>query len=273
MRLLRPGDGHARGALLNALEAHLRTLRESGRKILAPYLMAGFPSPEVFPDLLRGVIDAGADLLEIGVPFSDPLMDGPVIQRASDVALRAEMRPQTTIRTLESLAPAVPFVYMTYCNPIFAMGLDEFASAAAASGARGTIVPDLPVEEASGWVAASAELGLANVFLTAPTTPRDRLEALVRDGSGFVYCVSLLGVTGERASLSDRAGSVVALLREVTDRPALVGVGVSTPMQAVEASTFADGVIVGSAVIRAAHEGGVSAVVQLVKAMREALDG
>lgn len=235
--------------------------------------MCGFPSADAFPDLLAGVIDAGADLLEIGVPFSDPLMDGPVIQRASDVALRAEMRPQTTIRTVETLAPAVPFVYMTYCNPIFAMGLDEFATAAVASGARGTIVPDLPVEEASDWVAVSSERDLANVFLTAPTTPRDRLEAIVREGSGFVYCVSLLGVTGVRDALSDRAEKVVGLLRAVSDRPALIGLGISTPEQAVEACAFADGVIVGSAVVRAAAEDGVEGAVQLVKSMREALDG
>jgi tryptophan synthase alpha chain len=235
--------------------------------------MCGFPSPDAFPDLLHGVVDAGADLLEIGMPFSDPLMDGPVIQRASDVALRAEMRPRTTIRMLEAVAPSVPFVYMTYCNPIFAMGMDEFASAAASSGARGTIVPDLPVEEASSWVAASSERGLANVFLTAPTTPRDRVEAIVREGSGFVYCVSLLGVTGVRASLSDRAAQVVALVREVSDRPALIGLGVSTPEQAVEACAFADGVIVGSALIRAVQEDGVEAAVSLVKSMREALDG
>ena len=235
--------------------------------------MCGFPSPDAFPDLLRGVIDAGADLLEIGVPFSDPLMDGPVIQRASDVALRAEVRPPMTIRTMETLGSAVPFVYMTYINPILAMGEEEYAAAAAASGAGGTIVPDLPVEEAASWVAASRAHGLANVFLTAPTTPRDRLEAIVREGAGFVYCVSLLGVTGVRESLSDRAERVVGLLREVTDRPALIGLGISTPEQAVQACAFADGVIVGSAVIRAAQEDGVEAAVQLVKSMREALDG
>ena len=235
--------------------------------------MSGHPSPDVFPDLLRGVIDAGADMLEIGLPYSDPIMDGPVIQRASDIALKAEMRPQTAIRLIESLAPAVPFVFMTYCNPIFTMGTDEFASAAVAAGARGTIVPDLPVEEASSWVAASAERGLANVFLTAPTTPRDRLAAIVDAGSGFIYCVSLLGVTGVRDSLSERAAAVVRSVREMTDRPALIGVGVSTPAQAVEACAFADGVIVGSAVIRAVQEEGVEAAVSLVKSMREALDG
>ena len=135
------------------------------------------------------------------------------------------------------------------------------------------IVPDLPVEEASPWTSAARSAGLACVFLTAPTTPRGRVEAIVREGSGFVYCVSLLGVTGVRDALSDRASGVVDLLREVTDRPALVGLGVSTPSQAVETCAFADGVIVGSAVIRAVQEDGVEAAVSLVKAMREALDG
>ncbi len=255
------------------LESHLRSLRSSGRKILAPYLMCGFPTPEAFPDLLAGVIDAGADLLEIGIPFSDPLMDGPVIQAASDVALANETRPATAVRMMQTLGPSVPYVFMTYYNPILAMGETEFASRAVAAGANGTIVPDLPVEEAGSWATVSRDAGLASVFLTAPTTPRDRLEAIVREGSGFLYCVSLLGVTGVRSSVSERAASVVALVREVTDRPALVGVGVSTPEQAVEISTFADGVIVGSAVIRAVLEDGIDAAIALVKAMREELDG
>ena len=254
------------------LESHLTGLRSSGRKILAPYLMCGYPSPEAFPDLLAGVIDAGADLLEIGVPFSDPLMDGPVIQRAGDAALKAEVRPPVTIRMMEALRPAAPFVYMTYVNPILAMGEETFATRAAASGASGTIVPDLPVDEAGSWIAASRAADLACVFLTAPTTPRDRLEAIVREGSGFVYCVSLLGVTGVRDSVSERARAVVSLLRDVTERPALVGVGVSTPDQAAEICSFADGVIVGSALMRAVQEEGVDAAIGLVKSMREALD-
>lgn len=255
------------------LETRLRDQRSSGRKILAPYLMCGFPTPEAFPDLLAGVIDAGADLLEIGIPFSDPLMDGPVIQAASDVALAGEMRPATSVRTMQAIGSAVPFVFMTYYNPILAMGEAKFASRAAAAGASGTIVPDLPVEEAGSWVAASRDAGLAPVFLTAPTTPRVRLEAIADRGSGFVYCVSLLGVTGVRDTVSERAAAVVGLVREVTDRPALVGVGVSTPEQAVETCRFADGVIVGSAVVRAVQESGVDAAIALVKAMRGALDG
>lgn len=255
------------------LEEHLRTQRDAGRKILAPYLMCGFPSPESFPDLLRGVVDAGADLLEIGIPFSDPLMDGPVIQRASDTALRAEVRPAVALRTMEAAELLVPFVFMTYVNPILAMGEETFASTAAACGAAGVIVPDLPVEEAGEWINASRKHDLAAVFLAAPTTPRARIEAIAREGSGFVYCVSLLGTTGVRASLSDRASGVVQGLRKVTDRPALVGLGVSTPEQAAEACAFADGVIVGSAVIKAIQDDGIEAAVGLVKEMREAIDG
>jgi tryptophan synthase alpha chain len=258
---------------VNELEARLREIRHAGRKILAPYLTCGFPSPEAFPDLVRGVVDAGADLIEIGVPFSDPLMDGPVVQRASDTALRAEVRPAVTIRTMETLELEIPFVFMTYVNPILAMGESSFASSAAGCGAAGVIVPDLPLDEAGSWVAAARAHDLATIFLVAPTTPRPRMEAVAREGSGFVYCVSLLGVTGVRASLSERARSVVENVRRVTDRPALVGLGVSTPSQAVEACAFADGVVVGSALLKAMQDDGVEAGVRLVKEMREALDG
>jgi tryptophan synthase alpha chain len=247
-------------------------LRERGRKILAPYLMCGFPTPEAFPDLLRGVVEAGADMLEIGIPFSDPLIDGPVIQRAADVALRNEVRPAVALRTIEALEPSVPFVFMTYYNPILAMGEDRFAKRARRAGAGGVIVPDLPVDEASSWIVAARAHDLAPVFLSAPTTPRDRLEAIVREGGGFIYCVSLLGVTGVRSSLSSRAKGVVEAVRAVTDRPALVGIGVSTPEQAAEACSFADGVVVGSAVVGAVADEGIEAGVSLVKQMREAID-
>jgi tryptophan synthase alpha chain len=256
-----------------SLEAQLRALRDSGRKILAPYLMCGYPSPDVFPDLLRGLVDAGADMFEIGVPFSDPMMDGPVIQRASDAALRAEVRPPAVLRTMSGLDAGVPFVYMTYVNPILAMGESEFAKQAATSGASGVIIPDLPVDEAATWLHASKAHDLETVFLAAPTTPRARIEAIAREGAGFVYCVSLLGVTGVRGSLSSRARSVVEAVREVTDRPALVGIGVSTPEQAAKACTFADGVVVGSAVLKAVQDDGVEAAIRLVKAMRGAIDG
>lgn len=200
-------------------------------------------------------------------------MDGPVVQKASDTALRAEVRPAVTLRTMESLEISVPFVFMTYVNPILATGEAEFASSARAAGASGAIIPDLPVDEAATWTAAARAEELETVFLVAPTTPRERMEAVVREGGGFVYCVSLLGVTGVRESLSERASGVVQRVREVTDRPALVGLGVSTPEHAAEACSFSDGVLVGSAVLKAAQDDGVEAAVRLVKEMREAIDG
>lgn len=258
---------------MSSLETRLRELRDGGRKILAPYVTCGFPSPDEFGDFLRGIVDAGADLLEIGIPFTDPLMDGPVIQRASDDALRSEMRPAVVLRTMTQLRIEVPYVFMTYVNPVLALGCDAFAQQAAEAGAAGVIIPDLPVEEAGEWLPAARARGLACVFLAAPTTTAQRLDALVSAGDGFVYCVSLLGVTGARASLSERAKGVVDRVRERSDRPALVGVGVSTPEQAVEACSFADGVIVGSAMLQAVYDGGMEAGVRLVKEMREALDG
>jgi tryptophan synthase alpha chain len=218
------------------------------------------------------VVDAGADLIEIGVPFSDPLMDGPVIQRASDIALRAEVRPAVTLRTMETLDLPIPFVFMTYVNPILAMGEATFARAAVASGASGVIIPDLPVDEAGSWLSVAREARLETIFLVAPTTPVQRIDAVVREGNGFVYCVSLLGVTGVRRSLSERAKDVVDRVRAATDRPALVGIGVSTPEQAAEACSFADGVVVGSAVLKAVLDDGVETAVGLVKEMREAID-
>ncbi|HVL82087.1 MAG TPA: tryptophan synthase subunit alpha [Actinomycetota bacterium] len=256
---------------MTPLEAHLRELRAGGRKVLAPYLTCGFPSPDLFPSLVEGVVAAGADMLEIGVPFTDPLMDGPVIQRASEVALGAEMRPGAVLNTMSALRVEVPFVLMTYVNPVAALGWSEFADRAAGCGAAGAIVPDLPPEEADPWLRATAEAGIAAVLLAAPTTDEERVRTVARVGGGFVYCVSLLGVTGVRTSLSERARAVVERVRTVTDRPALVGLGVSTPEQAAEACSFADGVIVGSAVIQAVADGGVAAAVGLVSSMREAM--
>ena len=252
------------------LEAYLR---ERGRKILAPYVTCGFPSADGFVDLVHGLVDAGADMLEIGIPYSDPLMDGPVVQRASEIALRNEARPPAVLRTVSGLDVGVPFVFMTYVNPILAMGVRTFARTARAAGASGVIVPDLPPEEAGDWVAAARDNELAPVFMVAPTTPPERVERAVEVGGGFVYCVSLLGVTGVRGSLSERARGVVDRVRAATERPALIGLGVSTPEQAAQACSFADGVIVGSAVLKAVLDDGVEAAVRLVKQMREAIDG
>lgn len=255
---------------MTGLESYLR---DREQKILAPYLTCGFPSPDAFGDLLKGVVDAGADMLEIGIPFSDPLMDGPVIQRASDVALKHEMRPATVLRTIAAMDVGVPFVFMTYANPVLAMGWETFAKEAAEAGASGVIVPDLPPDEADEWLEAARACDLAPVFLVAPTTPAHRIARVVEVGGGFVYCVSLLGVTGVRESVSERARTVVDRVRRETDRPALVGLGVSTPEQAAETCSFADGVIVGSAILKAVLDEGPEAAASLVAAMRKAIDG
>lgn len=257
---------------MTPLEDALRSLRGTGRKLVAPYVTAGFPTPQEFPALVRGIADAGADLIEVGIPFTDPLMDGPVVQRALQIALEAEVRPAAALRLVEALDVQVPLVLMTYVNPVLAMGWDAYADAAAGAGASGVIVPDLPPEEGEPWASAAHKRDLAPIFLAAPTTPPDRVLRIVELGAGFVYCVSLLGVTGVREALSDRARAVVELVRAATDRPALVGLGVSTPEQASAACAFSDGVIVGSAVLKAVFDGGVKAAVDLVAAMREAVD-
>lgn len=254
------------------LEARLRQIRAGGRKILAPYLTAGFPSREQFPKLLEAVVSAGADMVEIGIPFSDPLMDGPVIQASSQIALEAGTTPRNTLDAMGALGCEVPFVYMTYVNPVVAMSWDGFAQRAAASGAAGVIIPDLPADEGEPWAGAAVSHGLEAVFLVAPTTTSERLGAVVRLGAGFVYCVSLLGVTGVRTSLSERAAPLLERVRSVTDRPALLGLGVSTPEHAVQACAVADGVIVGSAVIRAVLDDGVDAAASLLASMRCAID-
>lgn len=251
------------------LEQHLRS---TGRKILAPYVTCGFPSREEFPALVAALPGAGADMIEIGVPFTDPLMDGPLIQRASQAALAAEMRPPAVLQVMDALPHKIPYVLMTYVNPVLAMGYSRFASEASQAGASGVIVPDLPAEEAGQQVEACREQGLAAILLAAPTTPQNRLETIARLGSGFVYCVSSLGVTGVRESVSGRARSVVESVRRVTDRPALVGLGVSTPAQAAEVCSYADGVIVGSAFLKAVTDDGPPAGLELIRRMRNAID-
>lgn len=236
------------------LEAHLRARRDTGAKLLVPYVTGGLGS--LWLDVVRAVADAGADAIEIGIPFSDPVMDGRVIQEASRRALEIGATPAGIVADLAKVDIGVPLIAMTYYNPVQHMGHQRFASALAHSGVGGAIVPDLPLDELDGWADAADEAEVATVLLAAPTTPDDRLRAICERSRGFVYGVSLLGVTGERATLSDMAEIMGRRLKAVTDRPVLLGVGVSTPEQAVQAAAAADGVIVGSALVRRLLEGG-----------------
>jgi tryptophan synthase alpha chain len=222
---------------------------------LMPYLMAGFPDRDASRRIGEAAAGAGADLLELGVPFSDPLADGPVIHTAGTRALAAGFHVVDALALARDLSMSVPVVLMCYANPVFARGVDRFADELAAAGASGLIVPDLPLEEAPAVLSACDDRGLALVPLVAPTTPDDRLETIGRRARGFLYAVSLLGTTGERERLARSFGAVVARAAAHTDVPVAVGFGIATAAHAAEAARAgADGVIVGSRLVRAAAE-------------------
>ncbi|MGH2755095.1 MAG: tryptophan synthase subunit alpha [Actinomycetota bacterium] len=242
-----------------------------GRKLLVPYLMAGLPDREVFPRAFAAAAEH-ADAVEVGLPFSDPLMDGPVIAAAGERAIRLGIGPIEGIDLAGRLDASVPWLFMTYYNPIHRVGEEAFCKKAAAAGAGGLIVPDLPVEESGPLRRAAAEHGLAWVPLVAPTSSPERVAAITATATGFVYAVSTLGVTGAREALSERAGRVVAACREATDKPILVGIGVSNADQARTAAEVADGVVIGSAVVRTILEEGPAATASFLTGIRQALD-
>jgi tryptophan synthase alpha chain len=253
------------------LEAHLRSRREAGVKLLVPYVTGGLGS--AWLDVVRAVAAAGADAIEIGIPFSDPVMDGRTIQEASRRAIELGVTPAGIIADLIKVDVGLPLVVMTYYNPVQHFGLERFAASLADAGVDGAIVPDLPLEELDGWGEAAEGAGVETVLLAALTTPDDRLARICDRSRGFVYGVSLLGVTGERTALPPRALEMGRRLKAATERPVLLGVGLSTPEQAVEAASVADGVIVGSALVRRLLEGGgPDQAGALVAAMRQALD-
>lgn len=252
------------------LEQTLRNKIESGGKCLVPYITGGYPG---WIDAVRACAANGADAVEIGLPFSDPVMDGPVIQQASQVALDGGANPVSILHEVRSADVAIPLAVMCYYNTVFHAGHERFARDLVAAGISAAIVPDLPLEESGDWCAAADEAGLETVMLAAPTAPDDRLPRVVARARGFVYSVGLLGVTGERSSLAMTATTLASRLKAVTDKPVLVGVGVSNAEQAVEASLVADGVVMGASVVRRMMEGGADAVGAYVKEVRSALDG
>jgi tryptophan synthase alpha chain len=250
-----------------ALEARLR-----GRKLLVPYLMAGIPEPTSFPAAL-GAVEADADAVEVGLPYSDPLMDGPVIAAAGERALRAGVGPLEALALASEAPGAAPRLAMTYYNPVHRTGEDDFCRRAADAGFVGLVVPDLPLEESAGLRRAAARARLAWVPLVAPTTASERVRRIADSATGFVYAVSTLGVTGTRDRLAESAARVVEACRAVTDLPVLVGIGVSSPEQARAAAAVADGVVTGSAVVRLLLEEGPAAARSFLAEVRAALDG
>lgn len=256
---------------MTALREHLEALVGGGRKLLVPYVVAGVPDRESFAGVLDAV-SGPADAVELGLPFSDPLMDGPVIAEAAQRALRLGVRPVDALQAAGGVGDGTPKIAMTYYNPIHRTGEAEFCARAAAAGISGLIVPDLPLEESASLRAAAAAEALAWIPLVAPTSPPDRVKAITATSTGFVYAVSTLGVTGTREQLSERAARVVGACREATDAPILVGIGVSTPAHAVEAAATADGVVIGTAVVRLVLEEGAASAGAFLAEVRAALD-
>jgi tryptophan synthase alpha chain len=236
------------------LEPTLRAARDAGRKLFLPYMTGGLG--EDWLDVVRAYAAAGADAIEIGIPFSDPVMDGPTIQEASERALRAGATPVSVLRDLADLDVSVPLVVMTYYNLAFHAGHERFAHQLTDSGVGGCILPDLPLEESGPWCTAADAAGVATVLLAAPTAPDERLPRICERSRGFVYAVGLVGVTGERSTLAASTTVMAKRLKAVTDRPVVAGIGISSAEQAVEACTEADGIVMASAIMRLILDGG-----------------
>jgi tryptophan synthase alpha chain len=255
-----------------ALESHLREQRAAGRKLLVPYVTGGLG--ESWTDIAAAYIDAGADAIEVGLPFSDPAMDGPTIQEASSVALERGANPANILDDLRRLDAPVPIVVMTYYNLVFRAGLQRFASELVEAGVAGVILPDVPLEEQGPWAEVARPAGLDTVLLAGPVTPDDRLGRVCAASQGFVYGVNLMGVTGERVSLGEQSGTLARRLKAATDLPVIMGFGVATPEAAAEVAAPADGVIVASAIMRRVLDGASAADAgRFVAGLRAALDG
>jgi tryptophan synthase alpha chain len=260
-----PGRGVRR------IEAAFTAARQEGRAALMPYMMGGFPGLDDSLAIARAYADAGADLVEVGVPFSDPLADGPVIHAAATAALERGAALEDALAASEALGEGTPSVAMIYVNMVLALGPRRFAGRLAAAGAAGAIVPDLPLEEAGEIRAALDEHGLALVPLVAPTTPPERRRRICDSARGFVYVVSDVGVTGERDDLPERLAELVRSVQHEAEVPVAVGFGIGTPEQAAAVGSVADGVIIGSRLVRAAQEGGAEEVGAFLREVRSAL--
>ncbi|HYO40171.1 MAG TPA: tryptophan synthase subunit alpha [Nocardioidaceae bacterium] len=247
--------------------------RNERRATLVGYLPAGFPDVDGAIDAMRTLVDAGCDVIEVGLPYSDPVMDGPTIQAAAQQALEAGTRTADVIRTVEAVAgTGVPTVVMTYWNPVVRYGVDRFARDLANAGGAGLITPDLVPDEAEEWEAAADAKGLDKIFLVAPSSTDQRLAMTTGRCRGFVYATAVMGVTGARESSSRLAGPLVSRVREVTDLPVGVGLGVSSGDQAAEVAAFADGVIVGSAFVRRLLDAGADRAAGLASLAELATD-
>ena len=253
------------------LESCLRANRDKGRKLLIPYVTGGMDHEWMVT--LEGLAGAGAEAIEVGIPFSDPMIDGPVIQAASLQALARGTTPERVLSDLAHLDVGVPLVAMTYYNLIYRAGHQRMAGLLAESGVSGAIIPDLPLEELGPWADAADAAGVATVLLVAPSTPAARIEAICARSRGFVYGGGRMGVTGEQTTLAGSAREVAERIGAVTDVPVCIGIGASSPDQAATVCEVADGVVVGSALVRRLLEGeGPVGAAAFVSSLRHAID-
>jgi tryptophan synthase alpha chain len=246
--------------------------RRDGRAALVAYLTAGDPTPEQTPEIAATLIRAGVDLIELGVPFSDPVADGPVIQRASARALKAGTNLPKVLEIARQIRAKseVPLLLFTYMNPVMHYGLERLAKDAKGAGIDGCLLTDLSVEEAGPYVTPLREAGLDTVFLAAPTSTERRLKLVAEYSTGFVYLVSRTGVTGERASIADSAGELIERMKKATDLPLALGFGISTPDQAAAVARMADAVVVGSAIVRQIEKD-LNGLEPLVRSLHQAM--
>ncbi len=257
---------------MSRLEPVFSACRAESRAALIGYLPAGYPTLEGSKDVLRTMVSSGCDLVEVGLPFSDPVMDGVTIQRAAEQALRGGFRVRDLFGVVESVAAAGGrAVVMTYWNPVLAYGVDRFARDLAAAGGLGVITPDLVPDEGAAWIEATDSHDLDRIFLVAPSSTEERIDLTARSSRGFLYATSVMGVTGARDVVSSAAPALVKRVREHTDMPIGVGLGVRSGAQAAELAAFADGVIVGSAFVSAVQDDTVAALTEeLATGVRQA---
>jgi tryptophan synthase alpha chain len=255
--------------MTGVLETALRRQRAAGRKLLVPYITGGLAG---WQQAVRAVTAAGADAIEIGLPFSDPVMDGPVIQLASQMALEGGATPVSILDEVRDLDVGIPLAVMTYYNTVHHAGHERFAHQLLTAGITAALVPDLPLEESGPWCAAADEAGIETVMFAAPTAPDDRLPRIAARARGFVYSVGLLGVTGERNELAATAATLARRLKAITDVPVLIGVGVSNAAQAHQAVQVADGVVLGASVVRRLLDDGPDAAGDYIAEVRAAID-
>ena len=256
---------------MNKIENTFKELKQTGRKALIPYLMAGDPSLDATKQFVSELEEAGADIIELGVPFSDPLADGPVIQRAHERALQKGISLKKVIALVKEIRQSshIPLILMTYYNPVFKFGVETFIKEAADSGVDGVIIPDLIPDEAHDFISVARKHKIDTIFLLAPTSTLERIKKVVKVSTGFIYYVSITGITGAKLAIGDPMKDTLKLIKSNTNKPVAVGFGISNPEEAAEISKLAEGVIIGSAIVRLIAEG--KDVKDFVKKIKEML--